>query len=260
MKKGTYLTILTVITVIAIILGSMYHIGGFFKKAGSFFGGRSNSGEKITETDDLDAERIDSLKISCGLMQINVDEGDKLSVDFDGDSRLKPVVKMSGGTLVIEQDEDVNASLSALKDESFLTITIPKDNELRELELDLGMGDVKLDNIMAKKVDIDAAMGNVKGDDIEAEDIDIDAAMGNVEFYDVAFKNLDANASMGNITVESVRDLSSYNIDADASLGNINIGGEKVSGNGEYHRKASSERVGSIDVDCDMGNIILSEK
>ena len=258
--KNIYLTILTIITVVAIVLGSMYHVGGFFKKTGSFFSKKGSSGETVTETNDLDPDEIDKLEIDCGLMQVNIKEGGKFSVDFDGDERLKPNIKMSGKTLMIKQKDNNDISLPSLKDDTFLNITVPEGKEFDAITLDVGMGDVKIKNISAKDIDVDAAMGNVEGNDIVAGDIDIDAAMGNVEFYDAEFKNLDADASMGNITVESVNDLSRYDIAADASLGNIDIGGEKVSGSGEYNKNASSEKIGEIDVDCDMGNITLTNK
>ncbi len=258
--KSTYLTVLTIITIIAIVFGCMYHVGGFFKKAGSFFSKKDAPGETITETNDLDSDKIDRLEIDCGLMQVTIDDGKKFSVDFDGDERLKPIVKMSGSTLVIKQEDTHDISLPALKNKAFLNITVPEGKKLDEFTLDVGMGDVKINEFSAKKIDIDAAMGNVEGRDIAAEDIDIDAAMGNVEFYEVEFEDLSADASMGNITVESVNDLSAYDISADASLGNIDVGGEKVSGNGEYHKSASSEKTGEIDVDCDMGNITLTNK
>ncbi len=255
--KRIYLAVLTIVTVAAIIFGTMYHILHAFRHFDRFLSGNSEDShhneESLSEFKG-EYDNVTSIDIDCALSKVTIEEGDEFSVEYEGDKKLEPNVSLSGnGTLEIKQEGERTANFKDLDNE--LTITVAEDKKLESLTLDLAMGDVKIDDIMAKKITIDAAMGNVNCDDVEADDIYLDANMGNIEMNDIEFKNITADADMGNITIEC-DNVSAYDIEASSDLGKVTINGEKVSG--DYRAKATSERIGTIKTSCDMGNIDIN--
>ena len=262
-KKNTYLAIITIITVVAIVAGSIYHIGGAIYDFGSFLGGNIGHGSEEESAGgsgkaDFSESYIDvkEIYIECAMSKVVIEDGDKCEVDYDGIKDLEPKVNLdSDGRLYIKQDKEIKAKRMK-NSKSELVIRVPEDG-VKKLNIELAMGDLQIDGIKSDDLHVEAAAGDVKADDIVTESIDLEAAMGNIDVLDTVFSDLTAEAAMGNITIESERDLSGYDIEAEAALGNINISGEKVSGKGGLNRSATGDRIGSITLECALGNINL---
>ncbi len=255
--KKTYLAVLTLVTVAAIIIGSCIHILNAFYHWKDLF--RLPGGHESVEAGTTDFENeydsVKSIKIDCAMSEVTIEEGDSFSVSFEGAERMRPAVsKSDDGTLSIIQDGDDHRL--PLKDEdNEITITVKEAEKLDRLDINLAMGDVKMDEVYASSINISAAMGNVRGEDLVADDIILDAAMGNIEFSEADFKNLRADAAMGSVSVDCKNDLAAYDITASADMGTIKVGGKNVDGKGKYSTSATGVRIGSINADCDLGNI-----
>ncbi len=260
-KKRIYLAVLTIITVAAIIFGSAYHILGAFYKIGQHFSvGKKGSSEMVDISNDYEDD-ISAIDIECATSKIIIEAGDKYNVSFKGIEKLSPAVSVSDGRLVVKQKGDRDLDLGDLRDkgqENILTITIDEDRRLENLNLDVAMGDVKMDDVEVDNITIDAAMGNVNADDVECSQVTLSAAMGNITLTDSKFADLKASADMGNIAIDTDEDIKKYDIEASSDMGNVKINGEKVSGKGTYKSEADGAAIGKIVLDCDMGNIDLN--
>ncbi len=256
--KKIYIAVLTIATVAAILFGTFYHVLNAFYHWRDFLGKPvAHIGKHDAESEfENEFDNVSAIHIDCAMTKVVIDDGDTFSVSYEGSEKMRPTVTCNDdGTLSIVQKSTRNANLKDNDNE--LTITLKEDSKLSDLNIDLAMGDIKIDSINASAVTINAAMGNVRGEDVNADSFDLDAAMGNIELYDAKFNDLDADAAMGNITVECENDIAHFDVDASADLGTVKVNGENVAGKGKYNTSATAERYGKISANCDLGNITI---
>ncbi len=93
--------------------------------------------------------------------------------------------------------------------EKKLEITVPKDAELKQADLDLAVGNVTLD-CFAREIDLDLAAGNVTlTQSGECDSIDIDAAAGNIDakLGNVGKLQIDMSAGDAKIEADAIREV-----------------------------------------------------
>ena len=252
--KKTYLTVLTIITILCIIFGSLYHIGGFFGKIShfpfpvpSFSVGR---GEEISFEEKY--SDISAIDMDVDFMNVRIDShnGSEVVATYTGSDRLKPIIEVKNGTLNITQKQKVKVSLTSEK--TSFTLMLPSDKPLKEVEVDVDMGNVDMNNFITENLIIDTDMGNIEGGNITADNTDISADMGNVSLTGMEFASLGIDTDMGNVDITSKKSLENYAFSCNADAGNININGKKVS---KDYMTTGSE--GTVRIDTDMGNIAI---
>ncbi len=252
--KKTYLTVLTIITILCIIFGSLYHIGGFFGKISSFpFPVPQLS---VGRDKDVSFEEkyngISAIDMDVDFMNVKIDShnGSEVVATYEGSDRLKPIIEVKNGVLSISQKQKVKLSLTT--DKTSFTLLLPSDNPLKEVSVDVDMGNVDMNNFITEKMSIDTDMGNIEGGNITADSTDISADMGNVSLTGMEFSSLEIDTDMGNVDITSRKNLDNYAFACDADGGNININGTKVS---KDYMTTGSE--GTVMIDTDMGNISI---
>ena len=125
MKKTTLIIILGVLTICCIILGSIKHLGGTFKKS------------KVTEySRDIDYEEKDSfsqkleafsaIKMSCSIAEIKIEEGDNFKIESQYNKEiLKPTFSVKDGKL----------DLNPFTEETIPIMAYRRDNIQKLIEL-----------------------------------------------------------------------------------------------------------------------------
>ena len=252
--KGTriYLTILTIITVLCVIFGALYHVGNFFGRLsflpsihiGGVFGKSTSTATDIDEP-------VKDIEIDAAIFDLTITEGDKVSVSYEGNEELAPIVEQEKGTLKIKQKKNVN--VKGFKEaDCRLTLTIPQTG-IKEIDISLDLGDLDLTDVNVGKLTIDANLGNVEGSRVNAKKLDIDANLGNVVFNAVDFEDLSVDADMGNVEIYSNTDLSDHEIDVNTDMGTVSYYGKSC---GRDYSQAG--KAGKISIDVDMGDIKLN--
>ncbi len=253
--QKTYTLTLTIITIACILIGTIYHVGGFFRNAFLFplpFVGREdgNGGQQISTDESF--KDVASLSIDLDVMNITIGahSGDDVLVAYEGNERFKPQTELQGGTLTITQKQKIKLGMNDAK--SNLTVSLPKETGLNGLDIILDMGNIDFSDITAEDLDIDVDMGNVEGESFSANSTDIDTDTGNVLLKSARFSELFAAADVGNIEVYSDNDLSDCKFSCTTDVGNIVINGDKMSKN--YERSGNN---GTVSLESDIGNILV---
>lgn len=236
MKQIIYI-ILIVITVVAVYYGIKTHLYA--------------EGEVVSDDFDV-TDDIKKLDIDAAMMDVTIEQGDEVKVEYKGDDRLKPTFEFDkdSGTLKIKQKKKANINVKNLNYESKLRIELPKNHNMEEFEMDLDMGNLIIDEINAKEISIEDNMGNVEIEKTTSESIKVEANMGNVVISKCATTNVEINASMGNVEIKLEDDVKDYTINANTSLGNLTIGSDKHKGN---FKQTGTK--GTIKVDCNLGDV-----
>lgn len=128
-----------------------------------------------------------------------------------------------------------------------ITITIPDNITLEEVDLDLKAATVTIEELNCDTLDLELAAGDLTIDSINAKEADLDLSTGDITIkqYNIT-KSASLDCNLGNISLGS-RQYAKNNIcnslEADCSMGDIDIYGKLT---GESY------------LDCSMGNITLN--
>ena len=131
--------------------------------------------------------------------------------------------------------------------------------QLEEVEIEADLGDVRMENCKVNGwCTVDAALGNIVMVNSYFEKIDMSADLGNIEFSGTVEKDINGQADMGNIEVCLTGNESDYNIELSSDMGEVCYGDHKSGGMGGSHSSYQEHAVGTIYLNCDMGNVELS--
>ena len=120
-----------------------------------------------------------------------------------------------------------------------MIITVPKDPEMKSLDLDMDMGSAELTDVYAKNLTVEADMGSIEIANSEFGVIDIAADMGSITLDNVIFSQGSCEADMGSIEMTGA---SFERVVCTADMGSIDIDG-------------SFE---DIEADCSMGSVTIT--
>lgn len=227
-----YLIIIWCFTLLAILIGVSRMAGWFKISIGK------NMENTISFEKELEQEELQGIVIDADAADLTIQYGDTLNVDYNYPEKNIPKVSFEGGTLEIK--ERMTKNISSLFGKKYkLIVTIPKNANLDDINIDVDMGDIKLNKIGCEDLTINADMGNVVLKDMTVDRGIFDLNMGNLEISSSSFESIEASADMGNIEVaghvESMK--------ADCDMGNIT-----VSTDGEVD-------LNKFSLSCDLGNV-----
>ena len=153
-----------------------------------------------------------SLKLDYGTVLFVVDpNASDITLQFDGfrTRYLTHSSEKAGTTEFSYHIPKYNALPDS--DSALLTITAP-ENILREVDIDLAMGDVDLGTLSLDELDLELAMGNVSADSLTVKEADFDLAMGGCHIDHLSAPEFDAELAMGDCTIGLLSDAQDVNI------------------------------------------------
>ncbi len=252
------------------ILGSCFGLGIVLIIIGIILGGRirtlaigpthtpkkgvSTELPNISLTDTTDIQKID---LNLSASRINIRCGDSFGVQGSYLSKNE----VSDGTWTVESSlndhfyqVDIFGVLKIPVPRRYyknttdtITITIPKNVTLDDMEFELSGSDVTIEEINCIDVDLEVSAGQVTIDSINANYADMSVSAGDITIqqYNIT-ESASVECNAGNINF-GARKFSEENfcnnLEAECSMGNIDVFG-KLTGNGE--------------LECNMGDITLN--
>lgn len=260
MGKKIYISILTLVTLLCI------GVGIYWQYTGSF----SSHGEIVNEQVALD--EFTSLTVNGDIMDFTLKTGTDYKLTYSCSQNLEPVVRNQQGHVTLSQKSQ-QIWFSLHNQNCKVTLEIPTDACLDNLDVELDLGTLTLRDIQADRAELEADTGNITLSDctlqtLKTEDdlgnvsadhsylgnATLEADTGNVTLSSCDFANLTARSDLGNVKIDSVKDLNDYSIDAKCDLGDISIHDTKqgsthmVNGTGPYKLVLRAD-TGNIRVD-----------
>lgn len=160
-----------------------------------------------------------------------------------------------------------------------LTLYVPMSTTVEEVKVDLGAGQMKLDNLkvkdmviglgagqvlaqnlQAEKVSISAGAGEIVLSEAQIKDVQAEVGAGNCEISGTVTGDIEADCAMGNMTFELAGSEEDFNYEIQCVTGNIIIGDRKYSGLAQ-EQNINNNAAKNIELECAMGNMeILFKK
>ena len=237
--KKTYLTIIISITVICVIVGIVLHT----LSGAGFTNGKTKTGSISVE----DTDNIKIIKLDISISDIYIKSGSEFDVSYkDVNEKLIPSVSNKNGIVTIKQksrNNNFNFNLfKGNKKTGKITIVVPEDTELIDLDVDISMGSLEMAKLSLDEAEFDLSMGSVEMNDVSIESLSADLSMGSIEVKDSkiedseidlsmgsaefkgSFDKIVGDVDMGSIEVDNNNDDCDYNLEA--SMGSIIVNGD----------------------------------
>lgn len=161
-------------------------------------------------------------------------------------------------------------------DKEGVILSVPQDTLPKEVEIDLGAGQMQLDALAASVIEINLGAGQIRADQMQAEKANLTVGAGeivleNVQFTDMKAQvgagscrvqgsikgNVEADCAMGNIVLSPEGQKSDFNYEIMCVTGNITIEEEKYSGLTK-EQTIENHAGKNMELDCAMGNIRIA--
>lgn len=247
MKKTIFLIILGVVTIGCIIYGTLYHIGGGLKnlKRSGFIvtddgkdGGFSfhfdfDDDEETNDEHNLNQklQAFSKIKIDSAIMEIRIEEGNDFYISSNWNRDwLRPELSVNNGVLNVIQKS--NRKNKAGTNNCRVTITVPADTKLGDIDIDSNIGEIKLRKL-------------------EAEDVSINLNVGEISLRDVNFENVTIDNNVGEVSVDTDANLDDYDISLSTDVGQVNYNGRSYKRS--YNQNGSGKN--RIKINTNVGEI-----
>lgn len=252
--------------------------GIYFGSDNDIIFGNDETGTYQTGSE-FSASEVNNIEVDVDAASIYVKPStdvDKISVELKhGRERYYSCV-LDGDTLKIEYDQknyryyhkspEITIYLPAEKYFKMLDFSIgAAEMEFEDqtvicdkLTIDVGAGRLEAERFdVAELLDIEIGAGEVIVDDGTFGKVKIDCAMGNVELSGKLNGDLTGSCSMGNIEIELDGDEEDYNYDLSCSMGELTVNGRTRAAFDGTHTEKNENAIGTISIDCSMGNVEL---
>lgn len=245
MKRKIYLGIVTLITVICIIFGAIYHLNVWESHTEEYVENESLSGTK----EQINA--FEKIRADIEIMDICIMSGNDYMVEYEcNQERLVPQYEVKNGVLIITQ-KAYKSIVSSTDNKCRMYVEIPVGIQLKGMYINSSVGDVTVENIMAKNIEVVTEVGNADINDSEFDDIYVTTQVGNASINKCCFNNVEVECEVGDAKIIADEDMSGYDMLLTTDIGNITINGDDQKKDYEVIRGDKRQ----LTLKTDVGNI-----
>ncbi len=223
------------------------------------------------------AEDIRSIQARITGGDIKIEESDDYSGFYiDYKYRKEPCTwKVEDGVLSMEYEYKTDHHLEGewYKHGCEITLYVPKGTGLESLDINLGGGQMEIEDIKVEKTEISMGAGElimdglvsdslsmkigageIKAENSKVENLDVNMSMGNVVYEGELNKKAVVSCSMGNVELDLAGRRDDFNYSIDCAAGNVEIEDSQYTGLG-VTKRIDNGAGKEIAVDCAMGNV-----
>lgn len=236
----------------AIISGNYWLGNNIFHNSSSYNSADFNDME-TADSQTFQADKINNINIEVGAGELTVENGDSEKIQLQNDSsRGKLGVRIDGDTMhiILRGKNNGNGGKAS--------ITIPRDQEFNNVQLDVAAGIVGMDSLKTKQLDVNVGAGTFKG----TGKIEADIALWNVDAGSIKAanvksrqSNLDCSVGQIAITLEGKQD--DFGFEGSCSIGEIVFGDTKYHSDVELYKNDQHAEQFVI-AKCDAGKVEIN--
>lgn len=189
--------------------------------------GQSSSGESEGDYD-VALDAFTEVKAEIGVGDVTVRSGSefRIEVEVEGTVNGQPYrigCEVEGGVLNIvshpKNVDDNKGDCSAV-----VVVTVPKDWELDEVELRVGVGDVSVRELSAEEIELEVGVGDLSVTDAVADQVDLSTGVGDVKFTGSPAGTMELTTGVGGIRVKLACGADRCRYTLTSGVGTIKVG------------------------------------
>ena len=213
-----------------------------------------------------------NLKVGGASFRVKESEDNQYYVEAEDVSKFQAYVE--GECLYIKT---LKASANTI-DDSTVTLYVPAGCQLASLSVELGAGQITLENIDAARQDLTVGAGQINIKDMQAENMTVEVGMGELVATDIIVDTLNAEVgmghmlvkgainkdaniecAMGSVEVECQGAREDFNYEIDGALGEVVIGNKQYAGVTQ-EQKINNNASKDMRLECAMGSLVIDFK
>lgn len=183
-------------------------------------GGKDGTGVKGDFVADMaDIKDLDMLFCNCDVEIIQTSD-ETLRVETEESGRKYISIKMDGDTLKIK---DTRKKSKTIKTKSVkMKIYVPKLLKFREVDFDMGAGNIEIDMLNAECISIEGGAGSLQADTLVALELDMDMGVGDLQIREAVLGEVDISCGAGSVRID--RCTLGGDLDVSGGVGDVDIG------------------------------------
>lgn len=197
-----------------------------------------NSSNNLTNFEES-YEDVKIIKLSAISSTVNIKTGDNFKI-------VAQNVKNKFSANLVDEILKIEEHKSSWFDNDFkgnITIYVPVNYELDNLDIEVGAGKINIENILADKFDIEQGAGTINILNSKFNKTDIDGGAGKMEIYSSVLNDLKLDAGVGQVDI--IGSITG-NSNIECGVGSMNI---RLSENKNDYKIVAKKGLGSISID-----------
>lgn len=212
------------------------------------------------------SSNINKIDIELNKTNIIIKPAKRIKLETDNTNLL---ISNSDNELIIREKK---SKLFLTKTTKYIILYLPNNKNFSELEIDNGVGNVEISDIVVNNLSLELGAGKAKINNISVTgSTDIDGGAGNIDINNSHLHNLKLDMGVGHVSIVSVlsgnnkieagvgkidlllqNGISNYQIKVDKGLGSVRINDEEIKNNTIY-----GDGNTNIDIDGGIGSIVI---
>lgn len=183
----------------------------------------------------MELEEFDNLTVDVESCDVEIRQGESYQISYKLEKRNIPDIEVKDGRLTVVKKPEKKrifggsfiwvSNMFEIQKRAIITITVPEEHNLSELNVDCEFGNIEIDNLVAKSCEIKSESGNVTVIGLEAEIGEIVSEYGNITLTDCSGKRCIVKSESGNGSLEN---LTFDEMNVEMEYGNIKINNDKI--------------------------------
>ncbi len=206
--------------------------------------------ESYQEVNEIDMD------IAAGRVEVLPCDGPDVRIETDGISeKLKLRCYMDGRELKLETTDHIRHLVNVGIGTIYLYV--PREMWFDEVSMKVGVGELHVQSIYARKLSVDVGAGSAALDDFKAGEASFECGTGEIVAAGDVETELDIEAGIGSIECTMAGQESDYNYDIGCDIGSVSCGNREYSGlarNTEIDNNAGK----NMDIECGIGDVTVN--
>lgn len=220
--------------------------------------------------------QVKELNLELGGCEFILEESGDESFYFEYDGTGKSQAYVKDNALYVKVLNTV--TWTANSNSGTVTLYVPDNMVLNEVEVSLGAGEMELDGLKAAQMEFALGAGQIHAKGLQTDSLSVSVGAGDIELEEAVLKdvevqvgagnftidgevsgNISAECAMGNITLKLAGSEADFNYELECVSGNITVGNEEYSGLAQ-EKSVNNNAAKTIELECAMGNVEVEFK
>ena len=188
------------------------------------------------------------IRFGAGTFEIQESEDDSIYLEMEHAIPFEYGIDEEG-TLYVKPTSD-----KVIGGAGTITLWLPKNMVLGEVDLELGAGEMKANSLEMKELEVAVAAGQITLNKIKCDDAKLQVGAGEITIDRCELKDLSLELAMGDARLKLAGKEEDYDYDINCGAGEVKVG-SMVSAGLAFDRDIDLGNDKKIEVECAMGSV-----
>ena len=194
----------------------------------------------------IQGERFSEIDVEVGLADVTIAVGEDYAVELKWDSSYGYTMSCAVRKDVLEVTSFQKKGVDLSFDHAEVVITVPEGATLREIDVEVGTGDVHLEGISATDISCESGAGDIRLLRVTASEASGETGLGDVEWEGPLSWETELNTGMGDVRVKADDAAVGWSYELYSGMGQVSV-------NGVGYGKNAKQRGGSGELEAFSG-------